>query len=73
MTNVQVFFSTRSNARAASFGKMTDNGTTSEKRWARTVEVQPTKKETLTLSCTGRRGGSVTTTVITKKSKTLVR
>ncbi|ADQ53401.1 hypothetical protein 65p394 [Aeromonas phage 65] len=72
MTNVQVFFSTRSNARAASFGKMTDNGTTSEKRWARTVEVQPTKKETLTLSRTGRRGGSVTTTVITKKSKTLV-
>ena len=47
----QVFFATRSSARVASFGKMTDNGSGSSKRWARTVDVNPSAKETETLVC----------------------
>ncbi|ATI17446.1 hypothetical protein [Aeromonas phage AS-yj] len=70
----QVFFATRSAARVASFGKMTDNGKDSANRWARSVEVTPSqKKETMTLTRTGRRGPSTQTTVVVKKMKTMVR
>ncbi|QAY01163.1 hypothetical protein ZPAH1_orf00146 [Aeromonas phage ZPAH1] len=71
MTNVQMFFGSRATARQASFGKMTDNGQGSEKRWARTVEVQPSsgKKETMVLTRKGRRGEQPSTTVVVKKSR----
>ncbi|UYD59236.1 hypothetical protein HPMBJEAJ_00121 [Aeromonas phage avDM6] len=72
MTNVQVFFSTRAAARQASFGKMTDNGTTSEKRWARTVTATSNGNKTLSIASGVRKNGYKDVTVITKKTKTLV-
>ena len=69
----QVFFTTRSAARVASFGKMTDNGSTSEKRWARTVEVTPSSAnvvETL-VCCHDRRNmnNAKTVTVMVKRRR----
>lgn len=47
---------TRNAARNASFGsKVVDNGKDSPKRWGRQVEVRPTKKEQIILTCTKDR------------------
>ncbi|ATI17971.1 hypothetical protein [Aeromonas phage AS-yj] len=70
---VQFVFGTRSAARAASFGKMTDNGKDSTNRWGRSVTVNVEKKTPMTLTRTGRRGPSTQTTVVVKKMKTMVR
>ncbi|QAY01302.1 hypothetical protein ASwh1_239 [Aeromonas phage Aswh_1] len=69
MTNVQMFFGSRATARQASFGKMTDNGQGSEKRWARTVSVNTKEATQTTMIRKGRRGEQVTTTVVVKKAK----
>ena len=74
MTNViaNVFFATRSTARAASFGKMKDNGTTAEKRWAREVELTKNEKEPMTLVCCHDRrnmNNAKTVTVFVKRSR----
>ncbi|UYD59165.1 hypothetical protein HPMBJEAJ_00050 [Aeromonas phage avDM6] len=68
----QIFFSTRANARQASFGKMTDNGSTAPKRWARSVEVTSTGNKTLSVGKGSRNNGYKAVTIITKKTKTLV-
>lgn len=58
---VQMFFATRAIARAAKFGKMTDNGQNSEKRWARTITVSPTNKKAQTLRSSNRRSNKTVT------------
>lgn len=68
----QIFFATRSAARVAGFGKMTDNGTQATNRWARTVDVNSTGNKTLSVGRGVRKNGCKAVTIITKKTKTLV-
>ena len=69
---VQMFFDTRSSARAAGFGKMTDNGTQSSNRWARTLEIEVTKTKTVSTARGVRKNGYKAVSVVVKKAKTLV-
>ncbi|ADQ53256.1 conserved hypothetical protein [Aeromonas phage 65] len=68
----QIFFATRSAARVAGFGKMTNNGSTAPKRWARSVDVVSTGNKTLSVGRGVRNNGHKAVTIITKKTKTLV-
>ena len=74
MTNVnaQVFFASRATARSTSFGKMTDNGSTAPKRWARTVELSGNGDKTMSVAKGVRKNGYKAVQVVTKKMKTLV-
>ena len=47
----QIFFKSRESARSVKSGKIQDNGKDSIKRWGRLVEVKPTTKETMSLTC----------------------
>ena len=49
---MQIFFKNRESARSVKSGKIQDNGKDSIKRWSRFVEVKPTQKETMPLTCT---------------------
>lgn len=77
MTNVnaQVFFASRATARSASFGKMTDNGSTAKRRWARSVDVSSSEKSVETLVCCHDRrnmNNAKSVTVVVKKLKVMV-
>lgn len=67
MKTVQIFFKTRSVARAAKFGKMTDNGQGAEKRWARSIEVTTPEKKSVVMKCQSNRRCSKSVVVMYKK------
>lgn len=60
---MQMFFSSRSAARSVSFGKMTDNGSTATKRWARTVTATASNPVESVAKC-----GKRLVKVVTKRS-----
>lgn len=71
---MQIFFSSRSAARAVKYGKMVDNGTASDKRWGCSIEIQRHPKQALTLmACKDHRKPEQQKPVIVKikKSKTI--